>query len=1005
MTYNIPDSINGGNIMKRLLAGRPVLALVLFCSLVGAVGASERVLVPTPPGGGEGGVLLLPGDDYAPPGVRLPDDEFERIIQPQRPDKQFGPPYGTIGGDDVEIPPAYAIRQDITLDITDGGILYSADAVYGAAGYEIQVRRSTDGGTTWTVWATLGDPSSLVNYTEPWIQVAEGNQNRCFVAYVRKVSGTTENTVHLTWATLGPATGTFSSNLTVLNSAGVQYEHPRFTTDAVAWDSYYLYLVAGGHTAAGAWDLWFARSANQGTSFESGYLFCDAGTNDYRYPDVSYGYGGYVCVTWMLSSPTNAFDSAIRYRRATGYVGGGLGAWETIQAVTNTTDGFFDFYPRIAASSLDYQAVVAFERTVAVTGGYSAQDPVVCISETGSAINQTVTLANGPFFIFGLEHDNVADQWVLGGERYSVPTLQRADAASLDTWPIVGWLGDRSYYTGSGLTQDHALSLDPSRGGRAGVLWNQYFSSADDTLFFDAEWRRDPGYPVLADGFPVAQASTPVSDPALIDLDRDGKLEVLYSDQAGRIHAVQYNGTELPGWPVVTGAALSDGPVAAAAMYDGAPPFVVVGTTDGRVLGYTAEGGILDGWPVQLPVSAPTYVSIGTLMPPYEQHVVAVTSTHLRVLTWRGDWVLSWSSLGTEVVGPAAIGDIDDDGLNEVVATFGTALRKFDFQSWSSSLLATLPVQPSEAVSLADIDLDGDVEIAVPTANGTLHMFYGNGAVVPGWPFVSPTGSPLTRPAIANILGSYEPEIGVVARNWTAHMLYANGTQHSNWPMAGDGWYINGSPIIGLLEDQYSGDLIVGARGQKVWAWRNVGGVLPGYPRALSANVYQSPAIGDMDGDGLTELVVLSDTELLVFNTHQLPETSPGDHWPMYGYDPARSGCLDCPDLVPTAVEDDDEAVTRIAFAAPWPNPVSDGAMFQFAVPQAAIAELSVVDLRGRRVRTVTREEVQPGRHVTSWDGCDDEGRPLASGHYLARLRIRGAGVDELLTRKVTVVR
>lgn len=988
--------------MNRSFSRLCALACVLIVCLAAVSTAGERVVVPTPPGGGEGGTVLYPGDDVRSPGIALPDDRFEHAEQPSSPDKQLFPNYGSIGGDDVMIAASSTTRYNVSLDITEGGVLYSAESVVGAAGYEILVRISEDGGTIWNSWAVLSDPDPSVSFREPWLQVAEGLENRCYVAYVRTVTSG-DDTIHLTWATLGGTSGTFTTDHTVMSSAGVDFDHPRFATDAKSFDNYYLYLVAAGDGASGS-DIWYARSIDRGATFESAYVIGDPGTNDYEYPDVCYGNGGYVHVTWSLSSPTDAFDAAIRYRRASLYGGGGIGNWETVQALTNHTDGFFDRYPRIAASTLGPAVVVVHERSTAVTGGYFLQDPQVLAALTGIAFSDQAVITNGPVDIYGLEHDPNADEWVLAGGRYSAPTLQRAAAATPTSWPPMQWLGDRSYYTGTGLVQGNALALDPSRNGRAGVLWNQVYSSAPDSLYFDAEWRRDPGYPVSAEGFPLELASSPKSDPALIDLDRDGTLEILFADQAGRLHAVRHDGSDLPGWPVETGAVLSDGPVAAASMYDGSPPFVVVGTEDGRVLGYTAEGAVLDGWPVQLPATGSVYVSIGSIMPPYRLHVVAVTDGQLRIFDWRGNYVLSWSSLGSPVVGPAAIGDIDDDGSNELVCTYGTQLRKFDFQSWSSSPLATLPAAPSEAVSLADIDLDGDVEIAVPTVNGTLHMYYGTGAVVPGWPFVSSTGSALSRPAIANCLGAYAPEIGVVARNWTAHMIYATGVQHSNWPEEGDGWYIYGSPILGLLEDEYSSDLIVGARGEKIWAWRNYGTNVPGYPHSLQGNVYESPAIGDLDGDGFTELVVITDSRLYVFETHQQPEYTPSNHWPMYGYDPARTGCLDCPDLTPTAVEDGD-AVTRISFATPWPNPVTDGSMFSFAVPQAAVVELSVVDLRGRRVRMVTREEVQPGRHVTSWDGRDDDGRPLASGHYLARLRVRGSGMNELLTRKVTVVR
>jgi len=36
---------------------------------------------------------------------------------------------------------------------------------------------------------------------------------------------------------------------------------------------------------------------------------------------------------------------------------------------------------------------------------------------------------------------------------------------------------------------------------------------------------------------------------------------------------------------------------------------------------------------------------------------------------------------------------------------------------------------------------------------------------------------------------------------------------------------------------------------------------------------------------------------------------------------------------------------------------------------------------------------------------CDDQGVGLASGAYFARLRVRGNGIDETMTRKVLLIR
>lgn len=73
---------------------------------------------------------------------------------------------------------------------------------------------------------------------------------------------------------------------------------------------------------------------------------------------------------------------------------------------------------------------------------------------------------------------------------------------------------------------------------------------------------------------------------------------------------------------------------------------------------------------------------------------------------------------------------------------------------------------------------------------------------------------------------------------------------------------------------------------------------------------------------------------------------------------------------------------TGLALAAPFPNPVASRAAIRYALPRAQAAELSVFDVRGRRVSTLL-DGVQPaGVHTIPWV-VDD----LSPGLYLVRLR------------------
>lgn len=83
------------------------------------------------------------------------------------------------------------------------------------------------------------------------------------------------------------------------------------------------------------------------------------------------------------------------------------------------------------------------------------------------------------------------------------------------------------------------------------------------------------------------------------------------------------------------------------------------------------------------------------------------------------------------------------------------------------------------------------------------------------------------------------------------------------------------------------------------------------------------------------------------------------------------------------------------------PNPLNPGTEFAFRLERAGAVRLDVVDLQGRRVRSLCDGVLGPGRHTVIWDGRDDVARRVASGTYVYRL----VTPESALGRKLVVVR
>ena len=99
-----------------------------------------------------------------------------------------------------------------------------------------------------------------------------------------------------------------------------------------------------------------------------------------------------------------------------------------------------------------------------------------------------------------------------------------------------------------------------------------------------------------------------------------------------------------------------------------------------------------------------------------------------------------------------------------------------------------------------------------------------------------------------------------------------------------------------------------------------------------------------------------------------------------------RAGAIDpsAPDQDPALASGD-----AATFGRPQPNPFRDTMRFTYTVPaDPAHVDIAVFDESGRRVRILSHGTQAPGQHEATWDGSDQEGRPVADGTYFLRARV-----------------
>lgn len=984
------------------------LCLVLW-SLVPATAQVERGPVQPRPGPSpvvpadspdmqpaiRGAGLVQPGEIIL--GADIPGSE----VGIARMDKEISA-YVPTGGDDVLMfshpDGTYAGIRSTAFDSDGNG--YFAMGVNSPTDKWVEVRRSTDGGLTWPVWGTVPAPGTPGGTAGVNIIIAEGYEDRCYLAF-HKWSGAGDYHIVVLYAELSTSSPVFTE-VAAIESPGEDILYPSLATDAANFDGYFLYLTA--RSRGDDHDkIWFTRSIDQGATWETEYTIAElaAVDRDYMSPQIAYGFSAKIHVVWEFKDWSGTLDGAIRYKSADDYAQDGAASWGAIQYLTPNTDGRDDFDPLIACSPSGNEVLIAYESRIPLT----APDVKVMDSADLGATWSTSRVMSSLSSAQNVIWQPSTDSWILSSRGYGM-MFQRASTSSPTVWtdPQYFWDGPTDGRVGGGPS---GVTLNPAKGDRVGAFWFDTLDPGGSNWLFDAEWFTDSGWPVEEPESPVALSNAPRTAPAVVDLDGDGDLEIIFTDDADQVVALHHDGTSVAGWPVVPGSPLSGSPVAVGDLNEDGKLEVAVGTANGEVYLYDPSGILFPGWPLLTNDPMEVHVSIGALGPPYHRVVVACAGRHAEAYNYGGRVPPGYNFPQTteNLRHPAAIGDVDGDGLNDLVLAGTSWIAAYHPGASSAAFGRTLPDIISDAPSLGDLDSDGDVEILVPTLNGRMYAIQGDATDVTGWPFDTGEGYRLSSAAVANCLGTGDPEIAFASENYKVFLTYNDGDPAIGYPVnTGTGWYIWADPVIGILEGS-SPDIIIGARDENIWSWNNFGTLLGGWPRAASDNVHQTVALGDLDLDGNTEVVILDESQMMILDVHS-PMGAAWGTWAMQGHDPQRTGCWDCPEDFTSAVDDPaSSGLTRVSFAMESANPASGQAQFSLSLPERAVVAVDVFDVRGHRVRTVLRAEVPAGTHLVGWDGRDGAGRAVSSGQYLMRLTARGPQTDEHMVRKVTWLR
>jgi hypothetical protein len=188
--------------------------------------------------------------------------------------------------------------------------------------------------------------------------------------------------------------------------------------------------------------------------------------------------------------------------------------------------------------------------------------------------------------------------------------------------------------------------------------------------------------------------------------------------------------------------------------------------------------------------------------------------------------------------------------------------------------------------SCIDLDGDGFSDIVFSTRDRRVNAFSMRGAQLEGWPVQLDSRTVEGCCAVGQMdPAAGGPQVAAACEDSLVYLLDADGSLAGTWRWPYRVPALPTSPLI--VGSGSQGAVVAAASDGEIWVWDSEGRTVQGLAITHPEGVQETPAAGDIDGDGTVELVVAGLTGRLA--AYDLGIDSPGP-WPQQQSDSRNSG-------------------------------------------------------------------------------------------------------------------